>query len=106
MLGDYSGTAPTACAATFAKTHVEWRRRVSNFVGLATHLPWRAVPGESTELFEFFPPAPNAGAGSEISVFSVAEKKLAHPFGHSPEAKDHPGRMKMAIIITEDISVN
>ena len=47
---------------------------VSNSVGLAT---------ESTETFEFFSPAPNAGAGSENSVLSVAKGISAHSFRHS-----------------------
>ncbi len=65
---------------------------VTNSVGLATHLPLRAVQGEHThlpraqgpwEIFEFFPPAPNAGAGSEHSVISVAKEFLVHSFRHS-----------------------
>ena len=43
-------------------------------MSLATHLPLRAVQGESTEIFEFF---------SENSVISVAKEVLAHSFRYS-----------------------
>src|SRR6266545_7334655 len=55
--GFYGCRCLIGACSRLATNPVVWSHlfsRVPNSVGLATHLPWRAVPGEPTENSEFF----------------------------------------------------
>jgi len=67
------------------------RSAVFNSVGLAA---------EPTESSEFFPPAPNAGAGSKSSVISGAKEVLAHSFGHA--TKPGPTQQRLRAIFSHE----